>query len=190
MGHKTPSMLRKVVKPSDRCRSVLQLLEVAAAGAGPPPRAGRRRQPRRQHRVAPGANVTSHAGLDVRLGVPPSARLLSEHAQHVRGPQRLCGLRSRHGVLQHLLLYDRVGDPVLSVCSARERVGVVSGYAACTIAPSGTVPLVTYRQSAMTSLRATATIPMRRARLPTPNRSRNHRVSALCGCHRTHVQAS
>lgn len=132
----------------------------------------------------------AHAGLDVRVGHPPSARLLSEHAHDVHGPQRLCDLRSRHDVLQHLLLFDRVGDPVLSVRSARERVNVVRDYAAFTMAPSGTVPLVTNRQSAMTSLRATATIPIRRARLPMPNRSLNHRVRALCGCHRTQVQAS
>jgi hypothetical protein len=137
----------------------------------------------------------AHAGLDVRVGQPPSARLLSEHAHDVHGPQRLCDLRSRHGVLQHLLLFDRVGvdrvgDPVLSVRSAREPVGVVRDYAAFTMAPSGALPLVTNRQRAITSLRATATMPIRRARLPVPNRSRNHRVRVLCGCHRTQVQAS
>ena len=41
-------------------------------------------------------------------------------------------------------------------------------YAIFTIAPVGTTPCVTYRQSAITSLRATATIPIRRARLPFP----------------------
>ena len=137
----------------------------------------------------------AHAGLDVRVGQPPSARLLSEHAHDVHGPQRLCpqrlyDLRSRHGVLQHLLLFDRVGDPVLSVRSAREPAGVVRDYAAVTRAPSGAVPQVTNRHRAITSLRATATMPIRRARLPMPNRSRNHRVRALCGCHRTQVHAS
>ena len=41
-------------------------------------------------------------------------------------------------------------------------------YAAFTIAPAGTTPAVTYRQSAITSLRATATMPIRRARFPLP----------------------
>ena len=41
-------------------------------------------------------------------------------------------------------------------------------YATFTIAPVGTTPCVIYRQSAITNLRATATIPIRRARLPFP----------------------
>jgi hypothetical protein len=63
-------------------------------------------------------------------------------------------------------------------------------YATFRIAPAGTTPLVTYRQSAITSLRATATIPIRRARLPRPKFARYHCVSALWGCHRTQFQAS
>ena len=39
------------------------------------------------------------------------------------------------------------------------------------IAPVGTTPVVTYRHNAMTSLRATATIPIRRARFPFPKRA-------------------
>jgi hypothetical protein len=49
-------------------------------------------------------------------------------------------------------------------------------------APSGTVPVSTYRQSAMRSFRARATMPMRRIRFPPPpNRSRYQRLSALVG---------
>ena len=52
---------------------------------------------------------------------------------------------------------------------AREMPGVAgAAYAAFRIAPAGTTPAVTYRQSAITSLRATATIPIRRARVPVP----------------------
>ena len=52
---------------------------------------------------------------------------------------------------------------------ARETpMAIDAPYATFTMAPSGTTPSVTYRQSAMTSLRATATIPIRRARLPLP----------------------
>jgi hypothetical protein len=51
-----------------------------------------------------------------------------------------------------------------------------------TIAPSGITPCSTYRQSAMSSLRANATIPMRRSRrLPRPNFSSYQRVSVLVG---------
>src|SRR4029077_17784065 len=42
------------------------------------------------------------------------------------------------------------------------------GQATFTRAPSGDKPVVTYRQRAITSLRAKATIPIRRARLPLP----------------------
>ena len=168
-------MLRKVVKPVHP-RSIRRSIR----GAGPDASTT-------GYLTEHGRLVSRGSGCASERTAP--RRLLSEHAQHVRGSQRLCDLRSRHVVLQHLLLYDRKSDPVLSVRSARE-FGGVRDYAACMIAPSGTVPLVTYRQSAIVSLRATATIPMRRARLPRPKRFRNHRVSALWGCHRTHVQAS
>jgi hypothetical protein len=51
-----------------------------------------------------------------------------------------------------------------------------------TIAPSGISPCSTYRHSAISSFRASATIPMRRCRrLPRPNLSSYQRVSALVG---------
>lgn len=56
--------------------------------------------------------------------------------------------------------------------------------------PDGTTPPVTYRQSAISSLRASATMPIRRARFPLPKLARYHCVSALCGCHRTQFHAS
>jgi hypothetical protein len=49
-------------------------------------------------------------------------------------------------------------------------------------APTGTVPVSTYRQSATSTLRASATMPILRARrLPPPNRRWYHCVSALVG---------
>ena len=49
-------------------------------------------------------------------------------------------------------------------------------------APSGTTPFVTYRQSATMSLRAIATIVIRRSRpRSAPTRSRNHRLSTESG---------
>jgi hypothetical protein len=57
-----------------------------------------------------------------------------------------------------------------------------SAYAALSIAPSGTTPVSRKRHKAMRNLRATATRPIRRKRLPPPpKRSRNHTLSALSG---------
>ena len=64
-------------------------------------------------------------------------------------------------------------------------------YTAFTIAPAGNSARVTHRQSAMHNLRATATIPMRRARRPwSAKRRRYHCVNALAGWWRTHCHAS
>jgi len=55
-------------------------------------------------------------------------------------------------------------------------------YASLRTAPSGNTPVSRNRQSAMRSLRATATMPIRLKRLPPlPNRSRNHTLRALSG---------
>src|SRR5258708_33768391 len=52
----------------------------------------------------------------------------------------------------------------------------------CSTAPVGTRPVVRYRHSATISLRAKATMAMRRMRpLRSPTRSRNQRVSSLPG---------
>jgi hypothetical protein len=57
-------------------------------------------------------------------------------------------------------------------------------------APAGSVPSRSYRHSAMTSLRASATMPTRRCPgPPRPNRRRYHCVRALSGCHCTHTHA-
>src|SRR5215207_7078238 len=57
-------------------------------------------------------------------------------------------------------------------------------------APVGSVPSRSYRHSAMTSLRASATMPTRRCPgPPRPNRRRYHCVRALSGCHCTHTHA-
>ena len=62
--------------------------------------------------------------------------------------------------------------------------------AARSTAPAGTVPSRSYRQSAMTSLRASATMPTRRGPgPPRPNRRRYHCVRSLSGCHFTQTHA-
>lgn len=64
------------------------------------------------------------------------------------------------------------------------RASSVDRYPAITFscAPTGTAPVSTYRQSATSNLRASATMPIFRARrLPPPNRRWYHCVSALVG---------
>jgi len=57
-----------------------------------------------------------------------------------------------------------------------------SAYPSLSTAPSGKTPVSRKRQRAMSNLRATATIPIRRKRLPPlPKRSRNHTLRALSG---------
>ena len=57
-----------------------------------------------------------------------------------------------------------------------------SVYPSLSTAPAGNTPVSRKRQSAMSNLRATATIPIRRKRLPPlPKRSRNHTLRALSG---------
>jgi hypothetical protein len=57
-----------------------------------------------------------------------------------------------------------------------------STYTSLSTAPAGITPVSRKRQSAMSNLRATATIPIRRKRLPPPpKRSRNQPLRALSG---------
>ena len=57
-----------------------------------------------------------------------------------------------------------------------------SVYPALSTAPAGNTPVSRKRQSAMSNLRATATIPIRLKRLPPlPKRSRNQQLKALSG---------
>jgi hypothetical protein len=60
-------------------------------------------------------------------------------------------------------------DPSRNVRAARVSASERSPYATFRIAPVGSTPVVAYRQSAMSNFRASATIPIRRARLPVPN---------------------
>jgi len=62
---------------------------------------------------------------------------------------------------------------------------------ALTTAPAGISPWVTYLERAMSSLRASATIEMRRVRPRSePTRWRNQQLRALAGWYLTHIQAS
>jgi hypothetical protein len=58
-------------------------------------------------------------------------------------------------------------------------------------APAGNTPVSRKRQSAMSHVRATATIPIRLKRLPPlPQRARNHTLRALSGCNRRQLPAN
>src|ERR1700751_3377546 len=60
-----------------------------------------------------------------------------------------------------------------------------------TTAPAGISPLLIYLERAMSSLRASATIEMRRIRPRLdPTRWRNQQLRALAGWYLTHIQAS
>ena len=64
----------------------------------------------------------------------------------------------------------------------RRSLGCVSRSSALVVTPSGTTPCVTYLQSNTHSLRATATMPTLRLRLPPlAHRSPNHRLMGLSG---------
>src|SRR5262244_2001629 len=66
-----------------------------------------------------------------------------------------------------------------------------SAYRAFSTAPAGITPVARKRQSAMSNLRATATIPSRRKRWPPlPKRSRNQTLRALSGCKRSQLHAN
>jgi hypothetical protein len=137
-------------------------------------------------------NTSSSAlsrGSGLRQGRCPCATSIRARAR-ARGSQRLCGLDPEH--VCRGTLYVAVGRSARPVTnrtrSAREKRR--RAYATFTIAPVGTTPVVRYRQSAITSLRATATMPIRRARFPLPKFVRYHAVRALCGCQRTQFHAS
>src|SRR4029453_2389331 len=66
-----------------------------------------------------------------------------------------------------------------------------SAYPSLSTAPAGKTPVSRKRQSAMSNLRATATIPIRRKRFPPlPKRSRNQTLRALSGCKRSQLHAT
>ncbi len=108
--------------------------------------------------------------VDVSVVVTSAAFI---RARATRAAQRLYS-SIRTQLLRHLLCDGRAGDLPRSCAARMFDVRLCEFH----IAPSGTTPVVTYRHSAITSLRATATIPIRRARLPVPKCSRYHRVRA------------
>ena len=91
-----------------------------------------------------------------------------------RGPLRRCSLEPDTWAVVPFRFGQPRADPQRTVRTARVRRAAPARYATFRIAPVGTTPVVAYRHNAITNLRASATIPIRRARFPTPNRVRYH----------------
>ena len=90
-----------------------------------------------------------------------------------RRPHLYDGLLGRPGIFTGRLHQHQS----LSVTPHRQSV-----YPSLSTAPAGKTPVSRKRHSAMSNLRATATIPIRLKRLPPPpKRSRNHTLRALSG---------
>ena len=91
-----------------------------------------------------------------------------------RGPLRRCSLESDTWAVVPSPFRSAEGRPATNLYAPRACDVQRERYATFRIAPVGTTPVVAYRHNAITNLRASATIPIRRARLPTPNRVRYH----------------
>ena len=137
-------------------------------------------------------------------GHMPSRRLAASWGVESHGLQRpsiRAGAHARHLILYASIdasrkaqrrrphLYDGVlGRPGISSGRLHQYPdrGVTphqpSTYTSLSTAPAGITPVSRKRQSAMSNLRATATIPIRRRRLPPlPKRARNQQLKALSG---------
>src|SRR6185369_3087149 len=98
-------------------------------------------------------------------------RLLSEHAPEAQPPETVQS-QAEHDGCGTLFVAVALGAPLTNrTRSTRARWAARSRYAARSTAPAGTTPVVTYRHSTMSSLRANATIPIFRVRFPWPNRA-------------------
>src|SRR6266852_327840 len=105
--------------------------------------------------------------LSADLGYTTTSFDVSRKAQR-RRPHLYDGLLRRPGICSGRLHQH----PDRGVTPHRQ-----SAYPALSTAPAGMTPVSRKRQSAMSNLRATATIPIRRKRLPPPpKRSRNQQL--------------
>ena len=191
-------MLRVAVKRSshhmiDRSTNASDILPPKRAPAQERACVGGRRMSNRQRiqRAHDARYLATHAGPGQVWIVIQHSPSIRAHAQ-ARGSQRPCTLNPGHVCATAPSPYrSLIDDPERSVRVARVRRVAAGDYATFTIASVGTMPVVAYRHNAITSRRATATMPMRRRRRPPcAKRSRYHRVSGLCGCQCTQLHAS
>ncbi len=160
------SMLRVVVKLHylDRCMT-LRSLERARRRADRPPISGPRRRP--AERVPLCRRAHALFGDEVRVDARP--RLLSELAREARPPETVQSQAEHDGCGTFFVTVARGAPDTTRTRSTRARAS--AHYARFNTAPAGRTPAVAYRQSAIKSLRARATMPTRRARFPRPKRS-------------------
>jgi hypothetical protein len=148
--------------------------------------------------------IADHSVDITPVGPSPFFDCGSETAEpHIRSPLRrssrlapkslmleVVGLgRANQSLSRHLAARTLCGPPAeigqgsASLADGRVLRDVAScGHAALNTAPSGTSPCVTQRQSAISNLRASATMAIRRIRpRSVPTRVRNQRLSALSG---------
>ena len=121
-----------------------------------------------------------------RVAFYPSSRASTRLPETVQFPPG----RLRDGTLSVTVTRSPDRDRAHRTRETRRHSTTPAGYRAFSSAPAGTVPVVAHRHSAITSWRATATMPIRRARFPVPKRALNHCVRALARCHRTQAHAS
>jgi hypothetical protein len=109
---------------------------------------------------------------------PVKAQAPSSHNRYSRMPKA----RKRRWRTKLLLGCEQ---PSIFPVAIRLTAGAASSLIAChalSMAPSGTTPSSTKRQSAIASFLASATMPTLRPRIPlSPNRSRHHSESLLSG---------
>ena len=167
-----PSMLRVVVKlqgiSSDQSLSVL--VERARRRADRPPISGPRRRPADHPTIASVVHPQAHAPFGCEARVDARPRLLSELAPEARPPETFQSRAEQDGCgtfsVTVALGRTRHKPYAQHACTMRSAL-----YAAFNTAPAGSTPAVAYRHRAIKSLRASATMPTRRARFPRPKRS-------------------
>src|SRR5207302_4881355 len=115
-------------------------------------------------------------------------RLLSELA-HAARPPETSQSQADHGCGTFFVAVAD-GEPDTHRTRSTPAIPARRRYAAFSTAPVGITPSVAYRHSAISSFRASATMPILRVRLPRPKRSWYQRVRALWRCHWSHPHAS
>jgi hypothetical protein len=124
-----------------------------------------------------GAFARGHALQRIDL-YPVRAKALSSHNRYSRLPKA----RKRKWRTKLLLGRERPSNFPVANRLAAGAASSMSAYQPLSVAPSGTMPSSTKRQSAIASFRANATMPTLRPRMPLePKRSRHHSESLLSG---------
>ena len=139
-------------------------------------------RPTRRFANSPVRPLVSHGACaaEPHIRSPLTAAAPKSFIPEVGGPAS--GTNLYHGISQPGHYTVRPLGSLRELTFAAESCLFVVHQQPFTIAPSGTSPHATYRQSAISSLRASATMAMRRIRpRSAPTRSRNQPLNALPG---------